>query len=287
MWKILKWGYIPVSALFIALGIYSQAKEASTWGASAWVWLLIGGSVLISSSLTIIIKLSKENKEANNQLIEARKAQANIEHIISLRNRSVTSLQIPGLLMQMYDRSVVLVKPIGKLPDDVMTKINGLMEQLGYTPNNFPLISYLLPILSQFTDPYKIQIKATEFVQFNQQFRDFILNLQGLMSKENVGAMVLCSTDTMYQALLSDINRLRAGLPDQINTKIDHVVMFMTGVANLCYMAISYSPDIQDVLPTLAIIMPYFETICRNILQEDVAEVTKLLEKFLTGGELN
>ena len=60
--QIIKWGGLPVSFAIYTVGIYSLAREATTWGLPNWVWLLGGWLILLASSISIIIGLWRENK---------------------------------------------------------------------------------------------------------------------------------------------------------------------------------------------------------------------------------
>jgi hypothetical protein len=102
--QIIKWGGIPVGFLISAAGIASTARDIVTWGVAAWVWYLIGLSIVTASLISIIIGFWRENKSLKKEhetisdselkLMEWRKDYR--------KSQSVEVSQIPATLKEMW-----------------------------------------------------------------------------------------------------------------------------------------------------------------------------------------
>lgn len=59
--RIFKWGSIPVIATFTGIGYYSLARDATTWGFPAWVWLAVANALFFVVGIFIIVGFWREN----------------------------------------------------------------------------------------------------------------------------------------------------------------------------------------------------------------------------------
>jgi hypothetical protein len=286
--KIIRWGLIPVSAAITGIGIYSQARDASTWGIAGWIWILIGYLLLVSVSLFIMIGFWKENRKIKKQLKQEIEQKTKREEIVALRNRLKDRMEIPGILLKMYERCITIAKENkGRgvtIDHETIEKINKNLINLGFIEKDSPFLQALNYMMS-INNPIDISLDSPKMTEFNKHFFKYLVSWQGAMAKEGIGVMLLSKYDENYQKMLNKIQGLKVDLPETINKKIEGHIILINAIANLFYFGVD-SSSIPPILPNINTFLPFLDSMCSSYAGDSSSEISKLLERFFTGEDI-
>jgi hypothetical protein len=275
MWKIIKWGYIPVSALFLALGIFSQAKEASTWGAPAWVWILVGSVTLISSSLVIIIKLSNENNKLKKP-VDLQKWNKIREEKIRLRKPYENRLGISEILLKMEQLvwQYTAKQLEEQIPKKIWKDISDDVKVMVTKPKVLTLL--LLPKLPGLAK----KLNATKLIV------PFLLDVTAVLKRHGYGSLEV-ENDTEYKALHDKVKNLEVGLPAKICEAIESDVVISQMMSSMQIFEPSQSAfKNMDFDPQFINKFQYLLPTTHMMLSKSHGNIHSMIEKWLTGDDL-
>lgn len=276
--KILKWGYIPVSALFIAIGMYSNIKEASTWGLSSWIWIAIGYAILLAISLVIIIALSNENKSLRKPLEEQnwnklREVKINQRQIYSERKQQIldTLLKLDNYLANTVDNQTINAKQF--------------VEVFSRAYKG----SFIRLFIGSFT--YSSKSNQKRFLNYNLKFTlSMLARLNASFRDYKLGTLVVLNKDE-YKKIDKQIRELENGFSVKVINDINQVILYsqIVNCLRLLDPERTFWAQIQNKYINQKHLLSFKTMLATsqwqipNIMDNSRGQVTEDIDKYLCG----
>jgi hypothetical protein len=282
--RLVSGGVVVAGAVLYIINTAPDIKEkVAVLGIPSWGWQIISLFIVIAGmaypSYTMYIENKKMQGAYDAKLLEDRK---------QLRERLKDRQEIPTILSQMSERALTLMdgeKQQGKSfsKEEIQMIVAGLAG-----------IDYSMPArlvdgmkyIAKYQSPLHPDILTSKKLdKFWPEFEMLLLALQGSMKNLGMGTMALCQDDPPYQSLAKRLEELEVDLPQAINQRIIHYTLVITSLPNILLI----NPEIPDQMPAhkgAPVVMPYLAKALRSYGGKYNYQISRLIERFLSGEDM-
>jgi hypothetical protein len=286
------WGWWKVvGGVFFLAGIYdlirgefapslpSLQKTVNWWD---WkIWFLIALLLLLIATIEgahrLIKKTRKEAEEKISPVIQAERRQ--------LREKYSDRLDIPVLLLQIYERAKTLAKTAPQIPltGSQAEAIAGTLSSAGSIPQYIPKLDMATNESSGLKELGKmLDAPLKDGNSIINKLLKMLIDVQASMSLHSTGSLHQTSNDTVYQDYRNRVSLLQCGLPHSINMEIDRYIVSSSAIANMLNLDFTSVSTSNWAGMQLQYLLPSLDSWARY--QRDT--ISTLIERFLLGEDM-